>query len=175
MLRCFGLLGIFGAAVATAGGCGGTASTQPPNPDAGSFGGEGGALAGEVSCTGDARVDTYTAKLAKPGESGVLDFELTESDPAPPAKGQNTWTLTIKDADGNAMTGTLAVDLFMPDHGHGTSVPPVVSFDDASGSYTVKPVYLFMPGVWRITLEYYADPADKKPLDQVAFFFCIEG
>jgi hypothetical protein len=153
-------------------GCAGTPSTPSPTPDAG---GEGGAFSGDVSCSDDARVDTYTAKLTKPGENGLLGFELTESDPAPPAKGANTWTLTITDADGNAMSGTLAVELFMPDHGHGTSVPPVVSFDAASGTYTVKPVYLFMPGVWRITLDYYADPAGGKPVDAASFYFCVEG
>ncbi len=153
-------------------GCGGAPSAPSPTSDAGA---EGGAFSGDVSCSDDARVDTYTAKLVKPGDNGVLAFELTESDPAPPAKGANTWTLTITDAGGAAMSGTLAVELFMPDHGHGTSVPPVVSFDAASGSYTVKPVYLFMPGVWRITLDYYADPADEKPVDAATFYFCIEG
>jgi len=168
------LLGMFGAAVVLSAGCAGSSSPST-GPDAGASGGEGGAFSGDVSCSNDARVDTYTAKLAKLGDNGVLGFELTESDPAPPAKGANTWTLTITDADGNVMNGTLAVDLFMPDHGHGTSVPPVVSFDDASSRYTVKPVYLFMPGVWRISLDYYADPADKKPLDTAVFYFCIEG
>jgi hypothetical protein len=160
-------------AVVSSAGCGGT--TSAPGADAGAAGGEGGALSGDVSCSDDARVDTYTAELAKVGDHGLLGFELVESDPAPPAKGPNTWTVAVTDADGIPMTGTLAVDLFMPDHGHGTSVPPVVSFDDASGHFTVKPVYLFMPGVWRITLDYYADPADEKPLDAAAFYFCIEG
>lgn len=174
MLRLLGLLGIFGVAVLAASGCSGQ-SAEPAPGGASAAGGEGGAIAGEVSCSDDPRVDTYTAKLAKPGDEGVLGFELTESEPAPPAKGANTWTLTVTDADGNALSGTLGVDLFMPDHGHGTSVPPVISFDDASQTYTVKPVYLFMPGVWRITLDYYADPSDKKPLDEAEFYFCIEG
>ncbi|HTQ05039.1 MAG TPA: FixH family protein [Polyangiaceae bacterium] len=175
MLRFAFLLGIFSAAALVAtGGCSSTSPTLSAD-DAGALGGEGGSFSGTVSCADDPRVDTYTAKLVKPGDKGVLSFELTESDPAPPAKGANTWTLTITDADGNAMNGTLAVDLFMPDHGHGTSVPPVVSFDDAAGTYTVKPVYLFMPGVWRITLDYFAEPTDKKPLDEAIFYFCVEG
>jgi hypothetical protein len=165
------LLGIFGVTALMGAGCAGNSSTPTPGPGTG---GESGAFSGDVSCSDDARVDTYTAKLSKLGANGALDFELTESEPAPPAKGANTWTLTVTDLDGNALDGTLAVELVMPDHGHGTSVPPVVSFDEASGSYTVNPVYLFMPGVWRITVEYYG-PADEKPVDSAAFYFCIAG
>jgi hypothetical protein len=134
-------------------------------------GGEGG-MADDVSCVGDSRVDTYAAKLDKPGTRGVLSFELTSSEPAPPAKGSNTFELRILDADGVAVQGELSIALDMPDHGHGTSVTPVITFDAASGVYTIAPVYLFMPGVWRIALDFDADP---DVTDHALFFFCIEG
>ena len=68
------------------------------------------------------------------------------------------------------------MSLTMPDHGHGTPVTPVISFDAATGEYTVTPLYLFMAGVWRIQFEAYADEADGAvPLDRARLFFCIEG
>jgi hypothetical protein len=134
------------------------------------------ALIGEVSCVDDTRVDHYTANLKKPGQKGVYTFQLSQSDPAPPSKGSNTFVLKVTSADNMAVAGDLRVSLKMPDHGHGTSIKPVVSFDGASGSYTVKPLYLFMAGVWRIQFDVYAgDPDAGPPTDTVAFLFCIQG
>lgn len=131
---------------------------------------------GEVSCIGDPRVDTYTTNMDKPGELGVLSFRFSDVEPAPPAKGSNTFHVRITDADATAMTGDLRVSLTMPDHGHGTPVTPVISFDEATGEYTVTPLYLFMAGVWRIQFEAYAGAAaGAVPLDRTRLFFCIEG
>ncbi len=134
------------------------------------------ALMGEVSCVDDPRVDAYTANLKKPGQKGVYTFQLSQSDPAPPAKGTNAFVLKITDADGKAAGGVLNVSLKMPDHGHGTSAVPIVTFDSATSSYTVTPLYLFMAGVWRIQFDAYVGDPDAGPAtDSVAFFFCIEG
>jgi hypothetical protein len=134
-------------------------------------GGEGG-YAGDVSCVDDERVDTYTAKLLKPGTRGVLSFELTSSEPAPPAKGSNAFSVRILDEDGAALEGELGIALDMPDHGHGTSVTPVVSFDPPSGIFTLAPVHLFMPGVWRVELDFRVEGSE---VDRAVFHFCIEG
>jgi hypothetical protein len=127
---------------------------------------------GDVSCVDDSRVDTYTAKLEKPGLRGMFSFELTSSEPAPPAKGANRFEVRVFGAGGEPLEGELALELEMPDHGHGTSVAPVVSFDAASRSYTIEPVQLFMPGVWRVGLELVTP---DTALDRAEFFFCIEG
>ena len=129
-----------------------------------------------VSCEQDPRVDAYQ-NLAKEGDLGLLSFRLAQAEPAPPAKGNNSFHLDITDASGAPMAGTLKVDLKMPDHGHGTSVKPNVSFDAATSEWTVDPLYLFMPGVWRIQLEAYDGMANAgaAPLDRTALFFCIEG
>jgi YtkA-like protein len=133
-------------------------------------------LAGTVSCSADPRVDKYTPEFDKPGELGVLSFRLSQSEPAPPAKGNNTFQLHISDANGAPVTGELKVDLKMPDHGHGTSVKAIATLDEASGVYTVTPVYLFMPGVWRVELDAYAASAQgATPLDRGVLYFCIEG
>jgi len=130
----------------------------------------------DVSCVEDPRVDTYAANMDKPGELGLLSFSFSDAEPAPPAKGSNTFHVRITAADATPVTGDLRVSLIMPDHGHGTSVKPVVSFDAATNEYTVTPLFLFMAGVWRIQFEAYAGAAaDAVPLDRTRLFFCIEG
>ena len=169
----YAALGVLGAAAASAGCASDTPATNGSGGSSAidaSFGGD------NVSCVDDPRVDTYTAKLSKSGTHGKLDFELVSSEPAPPAKGPNTFELVVTDADGTPLSGNLGVDLLMPDHGHGTQVPPVITFDPDSNTYDVVPVYLFMPGVWRVEVNYYGDAAtDAEPVDQATFFFCIEG
>lgn len=137
----------------------------------GSHGGEGG-FQGDVSCVDDERVDTYTAKLQKTGAKGTLVFELTSSEPAPPAKGSNAFEVRVTGQDGAALEGELGITLDMPDHGHGTSVTPVVSFDAPRGLYALAPVYLFMPGVWRVALDFSVEGSE---VDRAVFYFCIEG
>jgi hypothetical protein len=130
---------------------------------------------GTVACSQDPRVDDYLA-LDKHGELGVLSFRLSALEPAPPAKGNNLFQLEISDDQGAPVAGDLHVDLKMPDHGHGTSVKPLIDFDPQTEKYTVSPLYLFMPGVWRIQLEAYAgSAAGATPLDRTALYFCIEG
>jgi hypothetical protein len=138
-------------------GCGGT-SEEPSGAEPGAT----------VSCTEDARLDTYAGGLERPGELGVLTFRFSDLEPAPPARGNNVFHVQVNDAAGAALEVELAVDLRMPDHGHGTSVKPV--------RYTVRPLYLFMPGVWRIEFDAYAPGASAEPaLDRVALHFCVEG
>jgi len=129
-----------------------------------------------VSCTEDPRLDTYAGELDKPGELGVLSFRFSDLSPTPPAKGSNTFHVQVSDASGAIMQGALDVDLRMPDHGHGTSVEPVISFDAAVGQYTVSPLFLFMPGVWRIEFSAFSGTDDTSPeLDRVVLHFCVEG
>jgi hypothetical protein len=147
----------------------GACSGDSTDPNAGS------SLEGTVSCEQDPRVDAYQ-NLAKAGDLGVLSFRLAQAEPAPPAKGNNSFQLDISDASGTPIDGALKVDLKMPDHGHGTSVKPKISFDPATNEWTVDPLYLFMPGVWRIQLEAYEGASTAgAPLDRTALFFCIEG
>ena len=142
--------------------------------------GEGAAPEGSVSCTSDPRLDAYAGSLEKAGELGMLTFRFSDFSPAQPSRGNNTFHVQLVDASGVALRGdvadpahvSLGVDLFMPDHGHGTSVEPAVTFD--AGRYTLAPLYLFMPGVWRVELDAQAAEADA-PLDRVILHFCVEG
>lgn len=172
----FGLL-----AAALTGVCSSSCSTASGNPtqDPGDAGSVDGLPVGEVSCVDDSRVDTYVAHLSKTGANGYR-FEIESSDPAPLVKCSatdcDTLVLRVTDANGQAMAGDLAVEPYMPDHGHGPTIPPVVTFDSSALTYTVTPLVLFMPGVWRIKLTAYAGAADAgSPLDSAMFFFCIDG
>jgi hypothetical protein len=165
---------VFAVACSAKGGEGSQGShVDVTNPDGASTDGE---VVGQVSCQDDPRVDIYTANLKKSGQNGVLTFVLAQSDPAPPAKGNNAFLIKIAGADGGALGGDLAVSLKMPDHGHGTSVQPNVTFDPQAGSYTVTPLYFFMAGVWRVELDAYDGAADAGTvIDSAVFYFCVEG
>ena len=140
--------------------CGG--SSGGPNtgiPDAGQV----------IDCSTDARVTAYKPNLTVSSASGALKFQLVQSNPGPPARGTDTWTMMVTDAAGAPMPGlSLSVLPFMPDHGHGTSVDASVTAT-GGGSYTVAPLYFFMPGVWRTTFT------SATPADTAVFFFCIPG
>jgi hypothetical protein len=150
-----------------------SSSAAPPN--SGTEGAAGAGLEGEVSCAEDPRVDTYSAGLTQEGAAGELTFTLLSSEPAPPAKGGNTFEVSLEDAAGDPTSGDLRIELLMPDHGHGTQVTPVVTFDADTQRFRIAPVYLFMAGVWRVELALYADEAADQPRDSATFFFCIEG
>lgn len=150
------------------------ASAGPPPGGSGNVAGAAG-LEGDVTCADDSRVDTYTAGLAKPGAAGELTFTLFSSEPAPPAKGGNTFEVSVADGSGAVAAGDLRLELLMPDHGHGTQVPAVVTFDVDTQRFTLSPVYLFMAGVWRVELALYDDAEAATPRDHATFYFCIEG
>jgi hypothetical protein len=124
----------------------------------------------------DPRVDHYSAGLTRRGRLGALSFRLADSQPEPPARGANTFVLEVADGSGAAPDVTLGVDLKMPDHGHGTAIVPAIDFDPAARTFTIAPLYFFMPGIWRIDFTAYPDSGDTSTaLDDASFFFCVEG
>jgi hypothetical protein len=153
------------AFIAGSAGCGGSGDDETPTPPSPT-----------VSCTADPRLDSVASEIDKSGALGALSFRFFDLEPSPPAKGSNTFHVQVSDAAGALMQGGLHVDLRMPDHGHGTSVEPVITLDPALGTYTVTPLFLFMPGVWRLEFESFAGSADDDSmLDSVVLHFCIEG
>lgn len=132
---------------------------------------------GQVSCAADPRVDKYVAGLQKSGQAGVVLFRIVSSNPASPAKGANTFVLQLFDSAGDHASMSLGVDLKMPDHGHGTSVVPTVTFDANTQTFSVTPLFLFMAGVWQIDFQAYSTTSDAGTtlVDSARFFFCIEG
>lgn len=126
---------------------------------------------GDVTCQTDPRAQTYTANMEQMGASGSFKFVLVEAVPSPPLKGTNTWTLKLTDASKTNVAGaTIDILPFMPDHGHGTSVAADATANP-DGTYKITPLYLFMPGIWRVTLTAHAGAVT----DTAEFLFCIEG
>jgi hypothetical protein len=79
--------------------------------------------------------------------------------------------MRVTDMSGQGLSNlSLSVVPFMPDHGHGTTVPTVTN--NGGGSYTVTPIYFFMAGVWRVTFT--STPASGSA-DNAVFYFCIPG
>ncbi len=121
-----------------------------------------------AGCVGDPRAENYSANLEKTGTAGVFNFRLVESTPAPPAKGNNTWRMQLSDLAGNPVSGaTLSVRTLMPDHGHASPVAATVT--PTTDGYQVAPLYLFMSGLWQVTISAKAGAQS----DSAAFTFCV--
>ncbi len=137
---------------------------------------DGGRQNASGSCAQETRAEPYMAGLEKTGKQGALVFRLIDSQPGPPQKGDNIWTLAIKNSSGAAQpAATVTVTPFMPDHGHGSPIRAEVSELSApagGGQYRASPVNLFMPGLWQITV---AAQTPAGASDSAVFAFCIEG
>jgi hypothetical protein len=134
-------------------------------------GADAGAEAGVTSCDGDSRAETYAAGMAQMGKSGVFKFVLQKSVPAPASAGSSlTWTLQILDASDKPVGGATFPTLkpWMPLHGHGTSTVGVMP--GSNGTYTLSPLYFYMPGLWETDIT--AQAGSEK--DSTSFFFCMQ-
>jgi hypothetical protein len=130
-----------------------------------------GSDAGEVGCATRTDVDVYAQGLQRASPNGHFSATLVSADPAPPVRGTNNWTVKLTDAQGNVAGDAPEATPFMPEHGHGTSVVPSMQKQN-DGTYQVGPLYLFMPGVWRVTFSPMAGATDA---DSPRFLFCIDG
>ncbi len=130
---------------------------------------EGGAPADAFSCAEETRADDYTAGMEKAGAAGFT-VRLADSQPSPPSRGDNTWTVEIVDSAG-APVDDVTIDTRprMPDHGHGTPKVAEFSAKGAPGSYEITPVNLWMPGYWEVTLS-----LSGEATDEVTFKFCVD-
>jgi hypothetical protein len=143
----------------------------------GGTGGGGGAAAttgtGTSVCAKDPRGTPYQAGMSETSPDGAVKIGLVVSDPAPPTRGNNTFTLELTDAAGHPITGAkIATKTWMPDHGHGSSITPSTTPGQKPGQYVIDPLNLFMPGIWQITFD--VTPAHGSA-ESVMFTFCIDG
>ena len=147
-------------------GAGFASACGSPDPGATS---DGAAL---FSCETEARAVPYAPNLTLASKSGAFLAVLVSSEPGPPVKGTNIWTVKILDGAGAAQADLpMTARTFMPDHNHGSTVKAVVT-PMGGGLYLVKPLYLYMPGLWQITLDLNPTAA---PADSVTFPICIPG
>jgi hypothetical protein len=126
----------------------------------------------EVDCNLETRDEDFFAGIEKTAPSG-LRFAIMQSDPAPPARYENTWTIRVLDGAGAPVTG-LALDIvqWMPDHGHGVSIAEVITESTTvPGEYIADPVFLSMPAYWEITVR----ATNRTPAadNEVLFRFCL--
>lgn len=117
-------------------------------------------------------VDTYAAGIEKASDGGSFKVSIMDALPAPPDKGDNTWTIRVQDANGAAVTAAaVKVRPMMPEHGHGTAPTEFDAKAVGDGTYTVGPMNLFMPGHWQahVMIEF------SGKTEMAMFDFCLEG
>jgi YtkA-like protein len=123
-----------------------------------------------IDCSTITGTDQFAVGLQKPGEANALTFTMVSGDPAPPARGDNTWVVQIdtQAAAAPVTNATIDVTPFMPAHQHGAGKAVQVMPMPTAGQYQLAPVNLWMPGVWETTINVTAPTADH-----VVFRFCI--
>lgn len=153
------------------------ASDDAPDPESddsgtsGSAGSSGDAGGLEGFCDDEDRATPYEPGMREDGRDELVSIVLLESDPAPPIKGDNRWTVRIEDAGGTPLSGLdVSVMPFMPDHGHGTPISASVT-ELGEGRYQLDPVNLFMRGYWRVRID--ASSSDLGS-DYAIFHICVE-
>jgi hypothetical protein len=88
--------------------------------------------------------------------------------PQPVHVGDGAVELAIAGADGAPAAGaSLSVLLWMPAHGHGTSVQPEIS-ETAPGVFVVAPLYLHMPGEWELLMSMSTSTSTAGTVDDQA-------
>jgi hypothetical protein len=145
-------------------------AVEPGATDADGAGGE----SAEVSCAKDPRVEAFSNGLTQTGAHG-LTISLDRSEPPRPARGDNGWSVTVRDARGAPLEAAqLTVSARMPDHGHMSPTTPEAAPTDENGQTTVSGLDFFMAGVWLIELQI-TEANAEQPTDGVSFELCIEG
>ena len=122
-------------------------------------------------CDAELRKDVFAVGLHKRGVAGALELSLIASQPTPPARGDNVWTVQVRSiATGNAVNdATVTATPFMPDHGHGTPIKVNVTAAPVAGEYQLAPINLWMPGYWEVAIH----AAQGTTEDSAVFKLCI--
>lgn len=158
MRAAFGVVAL--ALVAGAAGCG-----SPPDPStAQNF----------ITCATESRAVPYTPGISVTSDGRVFTVKLLSSMPATPVRGQNEWLVEIDEAASGAPLSDLEITVtpWMPDHLHGTR-PVVVTPGNDPGTYRLKPVYLYMSGLWQIQFSIVAPTVGAGTIDTAQIPLCI--
>lgn len=124
-------------------------------------------------CAADSGAVAYAVGLTQAAADGKVTITFADAEPAPPAKGSNTFTIDVTDDEGQPISGAaITVQVCMPLHGHCATVTPTVTAGSQAGRYVVDKVDLFMPGLWTITFTVTPSGGTADP---VTVSFCIEG
>ena len=110
-----------------------------------------------ASCGGEAEETPVQESFSRQADGAASVLKVIDATPDPPLRADyNAWMVTLATPDGAPLTGCeIAADPRMPAHGHGTTpLPEVTPVDGVDGQYEVKPINLFMAGLWEITFRY---------------------
>lgn len=89
-----------------------------------------------------------------------LKIELRTAPDQPPVRGEIRAELRITDVSGAPRDGlTIEVVPWMPAHGHGSNVTPIVE-PSGAGVYRIEHLELPMPGTWQLRLGLKASDLD---------------
>jgi hypothetical protein len=124
-----------------------------------------------VNCDLETRDDEFAIGLSKVGDGGTLGFTLMAAEPAPPIRGDNTWSVQVNlMSSGDPVDGAAMIVVpFMPDHGHPAAKNVVIEPTGTAGEYELAPINFWMPGLWEVTIDAQSGDGD----DVVVFRFCV--
>jgi hypothetical protein len=103
------------------------------------------------ACGGShAAADHFAATPAATGSDALVQIAVRTSPEQPPVRGIVDCDVLLTRPDGTPLTGvTVAVEPWMPAHGHGASTTPTLR-ETGGGHYLVSDADLFMPGDWQL-------------------------
>lgn len=116
--------------------------------------------------------DTYVAGIEHTSTDGRVHVKILDALPAPPAAGDNTWTLQIT----GAPTSTRPiVEARSARRDLETSrSPDVTAKDPAAGVFEVQHLVFGVPGPWEVEVTVGADDGGP-PAGVVTFTFCVDS
>lgn len=123
---------------------------------------------GGVDCSG---VAPFSLDLTATAPSG-LTVGFVSVTPTVPDVGDNTWVLSVSDADGPVTGLEPRVTPWMPLHGHGLVPSEYVGSEGRPGHYAIPTFDLVMPGVWEFRVDLAPSVA---PADIATLTLCAEG
>jgi hypothetical protein len=130
----------------------------PPGAALASPAGEQGAAAHPAQPVKPTSPEAYAS--TRPSESGVFRVSYRSNPAALPLNALHTWTLTVETAGGEPVReADIAVEVTMPEHGHGMPTKPAVTKSFGDGTYLVEGLKFSMPGWWVLTFKIRADAA----------------
>lgn len=112
--------------------------------------------------------DAYVAGVERASADGSFRVKILDAAPAPPAAGDNTWTVQLL---GEVSAGAPRVSAARDGRIGSAHVPTVTVVDGAPRVFRIGALLLGIPGRWEIALR---PSADDPRGDRVATFaFCV--
>jgi hypothetical protein len=110
----------------------------------------GGEDAGMTAMDAGMEMDGAMAMEGIASDSGTYQLHLVDGDWTP-AMGSNSLRVHLMGAEGHAMAMDLAVEPWMPEHGHGSSAVPTAT-DEGHGTWNLENILFTMPGAWELRI-----------------------